>query len=434
VSIGFVGTDHHRAPLALRGRLSVDGERLDHLLDCLKNDPSIDEAAVLSTCNRIEVYVSAPDVRAALRSATDHLLAATAVPTAEAAGALDQYVDDEAIRHLFAVTAGLRALVLGETQIQTQAREAFEYAQAHGAAGPELGALSRFATQCGKAVRASTNLGAANTSVSGVVVDLARERLGDLRTRGALLIGAGRINEVSAGLLRERGIGDLVVVSRTRQAAAGLAAAFGGRDASIDDLPALLQEADLVITATRAPLPPVTPAMILPRDPARPLLLYDIAVPRDVDPAVGALPGVELTDLDTLRMAMPLLDDSTDGVDEAWRVIDGFVERCQTEARTRRAAPMIARLRAHVDQQKEAELARTLVGLDHLPVEDRAAVELLAHRLVNRMFHHFATRLKAAAALPEGDERLDALEFLFDEASFATLPRSAEGVAASSRP
>lgn len=433
MSIGFVGTDHHRAPLALRGRLSVDGERLDRLLACLKDDPSIDEAAVLSTCNRIEVYVSALDVRAALRNATDHLLGATGVHTAEATSALDQYVDDEAVRHLFAVTAGLRALVLGETQIQTQVREAFEYAQTRGTAGPELGALARFAVQCGKAVRATTTLGTTNTSVSGVVVDLARDRLGDLGDRRALLIGAGRINEVSAGLLRERGIGDLVVVSRTRQAAAGLAAACGGRDASIDDLPALLQDADLVITATRAPIPPVTPAMILPRDPTRPLLLYDIAVPRDVDPAVGALPGVELTDLDTLRTAMPLLADAADGVDEAWRIIDGFVERCQTEARTRRAAPMIARLRAHVDQQKEAELARTLAGLDHLPVEDRAAVELLAHRLVNRMFHHFATRLKAAAALPEGDERLHAVEFLFDEAGFAALPRSVDDVATASR-
>jgi len=415
VSIGFVGTDHTRAPLALRGRLAIDGERLDLLYNLLRRDPLIAEAAVLSTCNRIEVYVAAPDVRAALRTATAHLLAVSDVGAAEAAGCLEQHVDEEAVRHLLAVAGGLRSLVVGETQIGTQVREAFEDAARRDAAGAELQALARAAVQCGKRVRSETALGTTDTSVSAVIVGLARQRLGGLRGRTALLIGAGRINEVSAHLLREAGIGDLVVVSRTRDAAARLAAACDGRAAAMDDLPALLAAADLAITATRAPEPPVTSAAILPRDPTRPLLLYDIAVPRDVDPAVGALPGVELTDLDGLRAVTPRLEGTRDGIDAAWRLVDACVERYAVEARARRAVPMIARLRAHVDSQKEAELARTLASLEHLAEADRAEVGMLAHRLVNRMFHHLATRLKAAAVAPEADTYLEALAFLFDE-------------------
>jgi len=415
VSIGFVGTDHTRAPLALRGRLAIDGAQLDLLYSLLRRDPLIAEAAVLSTCNRIEVYVAAPDVRAALGAATAHLLVVSDVGAAEAAGCLEQHVDEEAVRHLLAVAGGLRSLVVGETQIGTQVREAFEDAARRDAAGAELQALARAAVQCGKRVRSETALGTTDTSVSAVIVGLARQRLGGLRGRTALLIGAGRINEVSAHLLREAGIGDLVVVSRTRDAAARLAAACDGRAAAMDDLPALLAAADLAITATRAPEPPVTSAAILPRDPTRPLLLYDIAVPRDVDPAVGALPGVELTDLDGLRAVTPRLEGTRDGIDAAWRLVDACVERYAVEARARRAVPMIARLRAHVDSQKEAELARTLASLEHLAEADRAEVGMLAHRLVNRMFHHLATRLKAAAVAPEADTYLEALAFLFDE-------------------
>lgn len=414
MAIGYAGIDHARAALALRERLAVADDSLDRLLDLLHADPAIDEAAVLSTCNRIEIYLSAPDVRSALDRAVEQLLAVTGVDAGDVAGLFEPCVDTDAARHLFAVAAGLRALAVGETQILTQVREAFEYAAARGASGPELGALARMAVICGKRVRAETTLGVADISVSAVAVATARQRLGALEGRTALLIGAGRINEVSAGLLREAGIGALVVVSRTREAAERLAARHGGRAGDMDALPSLLREADVAIAATRAPYPPVTARSIVPREAERPLLLFDIAVPRDVDPSVGALPGVALIDMDGLRAAAPR-ETLRDGVSEAWRLVDQCVERYVSEARVRRAVPLITRLRAHVDGQKEAELARTLAGLQHLPEADREAVALLAHRLVNRMFHHLASRMKLAATAPGADERLEALAFLFDE-------------------
>lgn len=415
MTIGYVGADHSRAPLPLRERLTVTGERLDLLLDLLRADPLIDEAAVLSTCNRTEIYVAAADVRAALAGATARLLDVTGVAPAEAAGVLQPHGDDEAIRHLFAVAAGLRSLVLGETQILTQVREAFAYASERDTAGPELAALARMAVRCGKRVRAETALGTADTSVSAVAVAWARDRWGSLRDKSALLVGAGRINEVSAAALRDAGIGPLVVVSRTQEAAARLAVACGGRAASMDELPALLAEADLAITATRAPAPLVSVEMMSPRPAEHPLLLLDIAVPRDVDPAVGSLAGVELVDIDALHAVAPDDGGASDGVAAAWSVVDAHVELYVREARTRRAVPLIARLRAHVDRNKEAELARTMAGLEHLAPADREAVAYMAHRLVNNMFHHLATRLKAAAAAPEGDAYLAALDFLFDD-------------------
>jgi len=418
VTIGYVGAHHTRAPLALRERLTVAGDRLDLLLDLLRGEPLIDEAAVLSTCNRTELYISAPDaaaVRAALARATAHALAVTGVAAAEVADVFEPRVGSEAARHLFAVASGLRSLVRGETQILAQVREAFAYAAEREAAGPELAALARMAVRCGKRVRAGTALGTTDTSVSAVAVEMARRRLGPLRGRAALLVGAGRINEVSAQLLRNDGVGSLVVVSRTRDAAARLAGTCDGRVAGMEELPVLLAEADLAITATRAPTPFILPSTILPRDPARPLLLFDIAVPRDVDPAAGALTGVELVDIDALRAVAPDGTAALDGVADAWAIVEDCVARYDVEARTRRAVPLIARLRAHVDGNKEAELARTLAGLEHLSPDDREAVALMAHRLVNRMFHHLATRLKEAAAGQDGDAHLAALTFLFDE-------------------
>lgn len=414
MTLGCVGTDHTRAPLALRERLAVTGASLDALLERLRAEPLIVESAVLSTCNRIEIYLTAEDAPAALDCAARHLWHITNVQERDAAGLLERRLENDAARHLFAVAAGLRSLALGETQIGTQVREAFAYAAARGAAGTALQALARMAVTCGKRVRAETAIGVADTSVSALAVSMARRRLGGLRGRTALLIGAGRINEVGAQLLREAEVSTLVIVSRTRPAAARLAALCGGHDAPLEDLPALLAAVDLAIAATRSPEPVISPEMIQPRDPARPLLIFDIAVPRDVDPRVGALTGVDLLDMDALQTAAPHHAEAAGTLAGAWSIIDQCLDEYVMQQRARRAVPLIAALRAHVDRQKDAELAHTLADLDHLAPHDREAVELLAHRLVNRMFHHLATRLKLAATAPDAETLLAALAFLFD--------------------
>ena len=353
--------------------------------------------------------MAAANVEAALDRASGHLAAATGFSSAELDPLLARCVDAEAARHLFAVAAGLRSLIVGESQILTQVREAFAAAGRRGIAGPDLGLLARSAVRCGKRVRSETALGTADTSVSAVAVAAAQQRLGGLRDRAALLIGAGRINEVSAQALREAGIGTLTVASRTYEAAAQVASRWGGTAASLDGLPRRVAAADLVISATRAPRPLVVTETVLPRSAERPLLIYDLAVPRDVDPAVGTLAHVELADLERLRVASPAADEGQEGVTAAWRIIEGEVASYLAETRVRRAVPLITRLRAHVDSRKDAELARTLARLEHLSPRDRDIVAMLAQRLVNGMFHHLATRLKAAATAPDADTYLRAL-------------------------
>ena len=427
MTVGVIGTDYGLASLAMLERLAVAGDRLDTLLDVLRAEPQLAEVAVLSTCNRVEIYVAAEDVSAALACSADRLVEVAGIPSQELAGVLESHVDIEAAGHLFAVAAGLRSLAVGETQILAQVREAFAYATTREAAGPELQAMARAAVRCGKRVRAETTFGTADTSVSALAVEVAQQRLEGLQGRSALLIGAGRINEVSARLLRAAGIGSMVIVSRTPEAAARLAAMCGGHAATMEDLPALLAGADLAITATQATQPLVVPDVILPRAPERPLLICDLAVPRDVDSSVGAVAGVELVDMDGLRPDRG--DGAGDGMAAAWTIVDACVERYAIDVRTRRAVPLIAKLRAHVDRQKDTELARTLAGLEHLAPADRDAVALLAHRLINRMFHHLATRLKAAATEVDAEMYLSALAFLFDgvdtEYSTITAPESA---------
>ncbi len=414
MTIGCIGADHTRASVAQRETLMVSGERLDALLDALVAVPAVAEAAVLSTCNRTEVYLAASDIEAAFGEASRCLAVVTGTSVDEVTALTTRRSGGDAACHLCAVAAGLRSLVVGETQILTQVREAFEHAAARGAAGPELSLLGRSAVRCGKRARATTTIGAVDTSVSGVVVELAARHFGGLGDRTALLIGAGRINEVGADLLRSAGIGSLVVVSRSRETAERLAAACDGQAGSMDDLPALLATADLGIAATRAPEPIVYPEMLLPRRPERPLLLYDIAVPRNVDAGVGALDHVTLVDLDGLQQSAAVGERAA-GVDAAWAIVEEAVEQYTIETRTRRAVPLIAALRDHVDRQRDVELARTLAGLSHLAPGDQEAVALMAHRLIDRMFHHLATRLKAAARLPDGDDYLTALSFLFEE-------------------
>jgi glutamyl-tRNA reductase len=411
MTIGCLGTDHTRASLAQREFLTLSDDCLNALLDALVADPNVTEAAVLATCNRSEIYLAAADVDVALDQAFACLVRATGATVADVAPLVVRRTGNEAARHLCAVAAGLRSLVVGETQILTQVREAFEHAAARGALGGELQALGRAAVRCGKQVRTQTALGTTDTSVCSVVVDLAERHVGGLKGRTALLIGAGRISAVAAHLLRSADIGTLNIVSRTREAAEQLAATCDGLAATLDELPKLLDSADLAIAATRAPAPLVHRDLLRPRPSDRPLFLYDIAVPRNVDPSVGTLTNVTLVDLDGLPGATSAEAAGTDG---AWAIVDACVERLALESMTRRAVPLIASLREHVDRQKDAELARTLADLGHLSQDDQDAVALLAHRLINRMFHHLATRIKAAATLPDAEIYLEALAYLFN--------------------
>ncbi|MDB5076521.1 MAG: glutamyl-tRNA reductase [Chloroflexi bacterium] len=408
----MVGTDHTIAPLALRERLALDGKAAAQLLQGLHANHTVSEAALLSTCNRSEVYLVTTEPTVA----RELVRRAFAEALGEHAAGLDDLLIErqgpEAVRHLAAVAAGLQSMVVAESQILGQVRSAIEQAKHLGTSGIHLGTAFRAAIACGKRVRTETAIGHADISASSVLIDLlARDGI-DWAAQRVLLIGAGRMNTVTAERLQALGAGEIVVTSRTAEAAAAMAAAVGGRAVPLTRIADEARLATLIVSATRSPGLMLTPPMLEGRRPHN-LTIVDLAVPRDVDPTVGELPGVTLLDIDHLR---DLQDRQglTEALADAAAMVEEATKDWQTWCRTREAVPLIADLRAHVDRQKQAELTRTLAHLEHLSDEDRAAVGEMAHRLVNKMFHHLAVRMKQAAADPElGEHYMEAARYLF---------------------
>ena len=419
-----IGTDHTLSPVALRERLALNGQATAQVLHDLHQQPEITEVAVLSTCNRTEIYLVASAPEQAIQCAHD--LFATLL--GETGPALDDLLVTrtglDAVRHLCAVAAGLQSMVVAEGQILGQVREAGEHAQRLGTAGVHLRAAFRAAVTCGKRVRAETAIGQADISVSSVLIDLVAREVVDWKAQRVLLIGAGRMNQVTAARLRQLGAGSIVVTSRTIASAREMAEAIGGTVIPLHRIPDEARHATLIVSATRSPGLMLTADMLADRT-ATPLLVVDLAVPRDIDPAVGEVPGVRLLDIDAINQGQ-----ERNGLADALAIANRLVVEAANAwlvwCRTRDAVPLIADLRAHVDRQRDIELARTLTQLDHLDDADQARVREMANRLVNKMFHHLAVRMKEAAADPDlGAQYLAAARFLFQrETPVASAPES----------
>ena len=419
-----MGTDHTIAPLALRERLALGGDAASAFLLGLTGNPLIVEAALLSTCNRVEVYVATRSPDRALPALREALARVLGEDPQALEGVLVGREGSDAVRHLCGVAAGLHSMIVAEGQILGQVKDALEQARQLGTAGPYLGAAFRAAVACGKRVRTETALGRTDVSASSVLIDLLARAIDRWADQRVLLIGAGRMSQVTAARLAALGAGSITISSRTMAAAVRLADEVGGEAVPLDAVAARALDATLIISATRSTDLVLTAAMLASR-PDTPLIAVDLAVPRDIDPAVADLPGVRLLDIDDLRHIQ-----DRQGLGGAVAAATALVEVATAEwqvwCRTREAVPLIADLRAHVDGQKEAELARTLKGLEHLSERDRAEVAEMGHRLVNKMFHHLATRMKQAAADPElGESYLEAARYLFqreDRPTHSHLP------------
>jgi glutamyl-tRNA reductase len=394
------GVEHKTAPLAVREQLTRDAEGL---ASSLHAHPAIDEVGVLCTCNRLEVYLYSEDPEAALRATRDTLRI-----DEETAPYVKQWDDLDAVEHLFRVASGLESQVLGETQVLAQVRETLERAQREGTAGPNLDSLFRAAIRCARRARAGTRLGYTDRSMGAEAVVMAEAELGGLDGRSVLLIGGGEVVRLAAREIRRRNPSSLSIANRTRSVAAEIAEEVGGTPLHIEEIGAILPSVDLVISATASPEPVLHAGDIPPI--SNPLLMIDLAIPRDIDPAVGELPNVRLHDLDSLLPG---------GTEAQWRedvaameaVIAAELQDFQSWILTRRVVPVIASLRAHVEAVSEAEMRRVASHLAGLSDREREAVESLTQRLIDKMFHHLVTRLRLAA---QTDPRLvEAAEFFF---------------------
>jgi glutamyl-tRNA reductase len=343
-----VGLSHRTAAIAQRERAALGDAAARATLRALLAGGAVTEAAVLSTCNRTELYAAAEDLGAAERALRREHAAHAAISAAELDVAARVQRDEAVVGHLFRVAASLDSMVVGEAEIQGQVRAARDLAASEGALGPVLGALFGQALVAGRRVRARTQVGAGAVSLSSVAVALARAQLGDVRGRRAALIGAGRMAQATARALVGAGVGALDVVNRSEADAFG--ALYGARTSGLDALDEVLCSADVVVASTAAPEPVVDTALVRRACERRaacvPLVLVDLAVPRDVEPAVGDLPGVALYDLDHLGAVAAANRRARDREAlRAQRIVDAEVARHLVSARAA-ARPALAELAA----------------------------------------------------------------------------------------
>lgn len=416
MSVVVVGLNHRTVPLDVLERMTVSDARLPKALADLVSRDNVSEAVVLSTCMRTEIYVVADKFHPALFEVREFLSRLGFTAPEDFADHLYSFYEDTAVRHLLRVACGLDSAVVGEHEVLGQVRSAWQRAMEEGAAGPVLSALFRHAVEVGKRARSETAIGRGTTSVSRAAVAMATERLGSLEGRSMLVLGAGDMGEgMALALAASAGVREVMVVNRTWSRAAALAARIGGRAIELSGLTDALAEADVLLTSTGASsvlleageLAPVMAA----RD-GRPLLIVDVAVPRDVDPAVASLPGVTLLDMDDLRaFAAHGLEGRRREISRVEEIIDAEVERYLASATARELAPLIVALRERAEAVRVGELERYRSRLDE---EQREVVDALTRALVQKLLHEPTVRLKDAAGSPKGDRLAEALRALFD--------------------
>jgi glutamyl-tRNA reductase len=409
MNVSVTGFTHQTAPVALRERLAFSAEELPAALAFLRQ--RFAAAALLSTCNRVEVY-TAGDGRVSPPSVLEALAAARGETPPEGA-AFFHLEGVEAARHLFRVAAGVESLVVGESEILGQVRAAFSAATAAGTSNAALARLFHSAIRAGRRARSETEVGAHGVSVSATAVALVRRALGDLRRRSVLVVGAGEAARLTAQALASAGTGRILVTTRTFERAQDIAEGLGAFAYPFAQLPALLAEADIVISSTSAPAHVISKAEIAPvmagRE-GRPIALVDIAVPRDIDPAVAEIDGVRLFDIDDLQaQAETNLQARLREVEAVEAIVEQEVGRFAAWLEQNSATPTIARLRRLAEEARAAEVERTLARMPGLTPEDRRRLEAMSKALVKRILHAPVTRLKT----PAGQRHIEAARHLF---------------------
>jgi glutamyl-tRNA reductase len=412
-----VGLSHRTAPVEQREKAALTDAAARGLVRSLVGLNEIHEAVALSTCNRTEVYVRAEDSSVAEEAVCTALVEHTGITRDELDCARYAHREERAAIHLLRVASSLDAMVLGESEIQGQVRGAFDQAHEEDTVGPVLDNLFRKALETGKRVRHETLLGAGVVSVARVAVELAREAVADLTARRVLLIGAGDVAETTAAALVESGVGEMVVANRTVSTARRLAERIGGDGVGFDRLPEELAGADIVISSTDAPHPILThndveQAMRI--RPGRPMVLIDIAVPRDLEPSIAAVPGVNLYDIDDLeRVVERNLNGRVREAERAEIIVQGEARRFTEWQRALSVAPTIGSLRDIAETIRAGEVAKVAGQLDSLTEADRERVEQLTRSIVNKLLHEPTVRLRAAVADGDGFAYVESLRHLF---------------------
>jgi glutamyl-tRNA reductase len=427
-----LGASHKTAPLELREKLALLGGGAARVLVELTSHDAIHEAVAISTCNRTELHLVTADAVEAESAALGILSRQAGLRPTELLGAIYSLRGTEAVEHLFSVTAGLDSMIVGETEVQGQVKRAYELALVEGVTGPVSNRLFRDALAAGKRARSETGVARSSVSVSSVAVQLAADFLGDLASRRVLVVGAGENAEVTARALRERGVSTVFVANRRYDRALGLAQRFGGRAVTFDDLPAELEAADIVVSSTGAPHQIIGRdelELVAVRRLGRPLVLIDLAVPRDIEPTARDCPGIALHDMDDLQMAVARnLGERRTEAEQARHVVRQEVERFERWLDSLDVVPTISALRRRGEEVVQQVLHENESRWQSLSAGDRERVETMARALVSRLLHEPTLRLKGAAGAEDSYRYVHALRELFAlEAEPGTLVDEAPG-------
>jgi glutamyl-tRNA reductase len=398
MTLALIGINHKTAPIELRERIAISREELPETTRALADVPGVSECMIVSTCNRVELLacLESPDTDLA-----SFLHRQFGLDPALLAPHIYRHYDQDAVRHLFRVAASLDSMVVGEPQILGQVKEAFAVARSSGTIGGQLEHLLQSTFAAAKRVRSETEIGSNSVSIASVAVELARKIFGSLSGRTVFLVGAGKMSELAARHLVQQGAGAILVTNRTQDRARQLAEPFNGRVIPFESLYDAASEADIVISSTGAPHPIFRREhgqAFMHRRRNRPMFFIDIAVPRDVEPAVNQIEGIFVYDIDDLQqVAAAHMEERGRQAGDAEALIAAEVERFHQRRRTVNVAPAIVTLQRQAEEMRLAELKRMHTKLGTLSEEQIAAVEALTRGLVNKFLHAPMQALKQAA-------------------------------------
>lgn len=419
-----VGLNHKTAGVDLRERISFTSSQLKDSLQKLTSKSGIHGAVVLSTCNRTEFYLHALSADSAYEGVCAFIEEEKDIIAADIAPHLYTFEEAEAVRHLFSVVSSLDSMVLGEAQIAGQVREAFKVSHSAGCATMLLHKVFRTAREVGKRVRNQTGIGDAHVSLSTVAVDVAKDKFGDLHDRTILIVGSGKMSELAAMYLQEQGASSLLVASRTHAHACTVAKAVGGDAHYFEELNDLVPQADIIISSTSAPHYVIVPETL--EAVAKPVLLLDLAMPRDVDPACANIEGVSLCDLDDLGTIAAMNQRSREmGAQDAQAIVDEEVKRLELWAAQHAVTPTIKQLRAYAEEIRSGEVEHLLRKLETpLSERDQIALEAATNAMVKKLLHTPTAVLRDSAVTHTDYETVEAVRKIF---GFEEAPVDEEG-------
>ncbi|MCI5142208.1 MAG: glutamyl-tRNA reductase, partial [Candidatus Electrothrix sp. ATG1] len=414
-SIVLLGVNHKKTPLEIREKLALTGG-YEEPLEKLRELTGLREYYLLSTCNRVEVLFTCQDPEQ-VRSEVLDLLFAGKVSREEVAGCIYIHENQEAIRHLFMVSSSLDSMIVGESQILGQLKEAFRHAAKKKTAGLILNKLLHKAFSVAKRVRTETRIGANAVSISYAAVELGRKIFGDLHGKRVMLVGAGEMAELAAEHLVGQGIKEVVVANRTLERAMKLATRFKGRAIGLDEVVEQLLTVDILISSTGAEglvLFKKDIAPLMPRRRNRPLFFIDIAVPRDLDPKINTLENIYLYDIDDLNNVVEMNREQRDKeAIKARRIVEEETLKFERWLDGMEVTPTIVDLRVAAESICQAELAKTLPQLNGISAKDRKNIERMASSIAGKMLHHPMRYLKNEHICVDQSERIMQVRTLF---------------------